>query len=176
MQTRHERSTESDRGDKGRRHKREDTKGRGRRKTAEKARRKRQRRRNERYRTMENVEDFTPYSRQKEAPAIHYYGKRRGFHALRPTEGDPSETLQWKTSRISRLTAARRRPQRYITMENVQDYTPYGRQKETPAMHYYGKRPGIPLLQTDRRRRPLTWTMHKATYSPLYPLNHTLHR
>jgi hypothetical protein len=61
---------------------------------------------------MENVEIFTPYSRQKQTRAMHYYGKRRGFHPLQPTERDPSDTLLFKMSRISRLTADRRRPQR----------------------------------------------------------------
>ena len=92
-------------------------------------------------------EDFTPCSRQQETPAIHFYGKRRGFHALQPTAGDPSDTVLWKTSRISRLTADRRKPQRYTSMENVKDFTPYSRQKETPAIHFYGKRRGFHALQ-----------------------------
>jgi hypothetical protein len=88
---------------------------------------------------MENVKDFTPYSRQKELPAMQVYGTRRGFHALQPIEGDPSDTGLWKTSRISRLTADRRRLQRYRTMENVEDFKHYSRLKETPAIQDYGK-------------------------------------
>jgi hypothetical protein len=96
---------------------------------------------------MENVEDLTPYSRQKETPAIHFPGKRQGFHALQPRKGDPSDTLPWKTSRISRLASDTRRPQRYTSLENVKDFTPYSRQEETPAKHYPGKRRGFHALQ-----------------------------
>jgi hypothetical protein len=72
-----------------------------------------------------NVDDVTPYSRTKENPAIQDYGKRQGFHTLQTTYGDPSDTGQWKTSMIPRLTTDRRRPQQYKAMENIEKFTPY---------------------------------------------------
>jgi hypothetical protein len=73
--------------------------------------------------------------------------KRQGFHALQPTEGDPSNTGPCKVSRISCLTTDRRRPQRYRTMENFKDFMLYSRQKETPAIQVYRTRRGFYALQ-----------------------------